>query len=295
MSETDETDRLDGRTALITGASQGLGLEIARSYLRAGAKGVCICGRDAATLERAAGELRELATGGQLVLAEVADVSLPQDVDRLVTAALDGLGELTILVNNAGVYGPKGPIDQVDWQDWVRAIEINLFGSVLPARALVAHFTERGYGKIVQLSGGGATGPLPGISAYAASKAAIVRFAETLALELRDRHVDVNAIAPGALNTRMLEEILVAGPTPVGQSFYARAVEQRRSGGVPLARGAELAVFLGSAASDGITGKLLSAIWDPWRELPAHRADLDTDVYTLRRIVPSDRDLEWGR
>jgi 3-oxoacyl-[acyl-carrier protein] reductase len=146
----------------------------------------------------------------------------------------------------------------------------------------------------VQLSGGGATNPLPGLSAYAASKAAVVRFAETLAEELREHHVDINAVAPGALNTRMLDEVLAAGPERVGQSFYDRALEQQRSGGVPLSRGAELAVWLGSAASDGVTAKLLSAVWDPWVELPQHIDDLASDVYTLRRIVPRDRALEWG-
>jgi NAD(P)-dependent dehydrogenase (short-subunit alcohol dehydrogenase family) len=285
---------LAGRAALITGGTQGLGLEIARAYLEAGVAGVCICGRDAVALERAAAELGRLARPGQRVLAQVADVSAPEDVRRLVQAALGGLGGLTILVCNAGVYGPKGPVAQADWSEWARAVEINLFGSVLPARAVAAHFVERGYGKIVQLSGGGATGPLPGLSAYAASKAAVVRFAETLACELREHHVDVNAIAPGALNTRMLDEVLAAGPELVGEDFHRRALRQRDSGGVPLRRGAELAVFLGSAASDGITGKLLSAVWDPWPRLSRHLADLDSDVFTLRRIVPRDRGLDWG-
>jgi NAD(P)-dependent dehydrogenase (short-subunit alcohol dehydrogenase family) len=294
MSDPATNGALAGRSALITGASQGLGLEIARAYLRADVAGVCICGRDGAALERATEELRALAGSHQQVVGALADVSQPRDVARLVEVALEALGEVTILVNNAGVYGPKARIGEGDWSEWVQAIEINLFGSVLPASALVAHFAQRGYGKIVQLSGGGATAPLAGLSAYAASKAAVVRFAETLAVELREHHVDVNAIAPGALNTRMLDEILAAGPQSVGAGFYERAVEQGRSGGTPLARGADLAVFLGSAASDGITGKLLSAVWDPWRELPAHLADLDSDVYTLRRIVPGDRGLEWG-
>jgi NAD(P)-dependent dehydrogenase (short-subunit alcohol dehydrogenase family) len=172
---------------------------------------------------------------------------------------------------------------------------VNLFGSVLCARAVLPHFREHGYGKIIQLSGGGATSPLPRLSAYAASKAAVVRFAETLAEELRGTGIDVNAIAPGALNTRLLQEVLDAGPEHVGASFYERALEQRASGGTPLEQAARLAVFLGSEASDGITGKLISAPWDPWEELPAHADDLgSTDVYTLRRIVPADRDLSWG-
>jgi NAD(P)-dependent dehydrogenase (short-subunit alcohol dehydrogenase family) len=217
-------------------------------------------------------------------------------VDRLTDLALRIFSRLHILVNNAGIYGPKGGIEDVNWEEWVRAIEINLLGSVLMCRAVLPHFKARRYGKIVQLSGGGATNPLPRISAYAASKAAVVRFAETLAEEVRNDHIDVNAIAPGALNTRLLDEALAAGPEKVGQDFYERALKQKAQGGSPLERGAQLAVFLGSAASDGLTGKLISAIWDPWITFPEHLADLQrTDVYTLRRIVPKDRDLQWGR
>jgi NAD(P)-dependent dehydrogenase (short-subunit alcohol dehydrogenase family) len=288
------SDALAGRTALITGASQGLGLEIARAYLDAGVAGICICGRDPNALERALDELGERAAPDQKVLGEVADVSRPEDVDRLLEVALIGLGRIVILVSNAGVYGPKGAVDQTDWSEWKRAVEINLFGSVLPARELVSHFIESGYGKIVQLSGGGATAPLPRLSAYAASKAGVVRFAETLAEELREHRVDVNAIAPGPLNTRMLDELLDAGPELLGDAVYARALEQQRGGGIPPRQGAKLAVFLGSAASDGITGKLLSAVWDPWPELAERIVDLDPDVYTLRRIVPRDRGLDWG-
>jgi NAD(P)-dependent dehydrogenase (short-subunit alcohol dehydrogenase family) len=285
---------LAGRTALITGASQGLGLEIARAYLDAGAAGICICGRDAGALERALQELRERASPGQTVLGDVADVSRREDMRRLVELALHRLREIVILVSNAGIYGPKGAVHQADWSEWRRAVEINLFGSVLAARELVPHFIGRGYGKIVQLSGGGATAPTPRLSAYAASKAAVVRFCETLAEELRGQRIDVNAVAPGALNTRMLDELLQAGPELLGDDLYERALEQQRSGGSPPEQAAKLAVFLGSAASDGISGKLLSAVWDPWPELPERRVDLDSDLYTLRRIVPRDRDLGWG-
>lgn len=284
---------LDGRAALITGGSQGLGLEIARSYVDAGA-GVFVCGRDEEVLERARQELASRAGEEGRVGARAADVSDPEQVEALVAAAIERFPDLSVLVNNAGVYGPKGPIEAVDWAEWVRAIEINLMGSVLPARSLIPHLKRIGGGKVVQLSGGGATSPLAGLSAYAASKAAVVRFVETLALELADDGVDVNAVAPGALNTRMLDEVIAAGPESVGEAFYQRALEQQRSGGTPLQVGAELAVWLASAASDGISGKLISAVWDPWRDLPDHRQDLTSDVYTLRRIVPADRGLSWG-
>jgi NAD(P)-dependent dehydrogenase (short-subunit alcohol dehydrogenase family) len=214
----------------------------------------------------------------------------------LSRAALDAFPHLQVLVNNAGVYGPLGPIEDVEWDAWVEVIAINLFGSILMCRALLPHFKAQRYGKIIQLSGGGATNPLPRISAYAASKAAIVRFAETLAEEVRADGIDVNSIAPGALNTRLLDQVLTGGPGVVGRAFYDRSVQQKEQGGAPLARGAALAVLLGSAESDGITGKLLSAMWDPWETLGQHREDLNgTDVYTLRRIVPEDRGLSWRK
>jgi NAD(P)-dependent dehydrogenase (short-subunit alcohol dehydrogenase family) len=232
---------------------------------------------------------------GQRVEAETADVSRPEEVDRLVARALALFSQVHVLVSNAGVYGPMGPIESNNWSEWIGAIEINLYGSVLPCRALLPHFKQHRYGKIVQLSGGGATNPLPHLSAYAASKAAIVRFAETLALEVRPFGIDVNAIAPGALDTRMLDEVLAAGPAVVGEEFHARMLKTKAAGGTPLAHGAALAVFLGSAASDGISGRLISAVWDPWQELPGHRSDLDgSDVYTLRRVTPRDRGLSWG-
>lgn len=289
------TRALEGRAALITGANQGLGLAIARAFVDAGAS-VMLCARDRAILERARDEIAAGAGSGQRVLAHATDVSKKTDVDDLARATLDAFPDLQILVNNAGVYGPMGASEDVDWDEWVRAIEINVLGSVLMCRALVPHFKRRRYGKIVQLSGGGATNPLPRLSAYAASKAAIVRFAESLALEVRADGIDVNAIAPGALNTRMMQELLDAGPAAVGAAFYERMKKIADEGATPLETGAGLTVFLASAASDGITGKLLSAVWDPWNTLPEHRADLDrTDVYTLRRIVPADRNLPWGR
>lgn len=288
------TKPLDGRRALITGASQGLGLAIARAFVEAGAS-VMICARDAGVLEQARVELSALASPDQTIVATAVDVSQPDEVDALALAALEAFPQIHILVNNAGVYGPMGLVEDVDWRAWVRAIEINVFGSILTCRALLPHFKAQRYGKIIQLSGGGASNPLPRLSAYAASKAAVVRFAESLALEVTGDGIDVNAIAPGALNTRMMDELIAAGPAVVGHAFFDRMKRIADEGGTPLAEGAGLAVFLASAASDGITGKLLSAVWDPWARLPDHRADLDrTDIYTLRRITPADRGLEWG-
>ena len=285
---------LAGRNAIVTGASQGLGRAIAEAYVDAGAS-VCICARDTNLLEKVRRDLAVRAADRQRIEAIAADVSNAADVDRLVSGALKAFGQVHVLVNNAGVYGPMGPIEEIDWAEWVRAIEINLMGSVLPCRALMAHFKARRYGKVVQLSGGGATQPLANITAYAASKAAIVRFAESLADEGREFGIDVNSVAPGALNTRLLDQMLAVDPAKIGEGFYRKMAALKETGGTPLERGAALAVYLGSAESDGITGRLLSAVWDPWESLGEHREDLrKTDVYTLRRIVPKDRGLAWG-
>lgn len=285
---------LAGRNAIITGASQGLGRAIAEAYIDAGAN-VCLCARDSQLIEAVRTELLTHAAAGQRVVAVQADVSKADDVQRVVETALREFSQVHVLVNNAGVYGPMGPIEEIDWLEWVRAIEINLLGSVLCCRAILPHFKQHRYGKIVQLSGGGATQPLPNISAYAASKAAIVRFAESVALETAAFGIDVNAIAPGALKTRLLDQLLANDPAQVGQAFYDRMAKLKDAGSTPLEVGANLAVFLGAGDSDGITGKLLSAQWDPWESLPSHAEDLRrSDVYTLRRIVPKDRGFTWG-
>ena len=285
---------LAGKKAIITGANQGLGFEIAKKYVQAGAD-VMLCARSASLLDAARAEVVAMAAPGQKLVAHVADVSIEADVQALVANTLKALGGCHILVNNAGIYGPKGEIESVDWAEWLKTIEINVYGSILMCRALLPHFRAQRYGKVIQLSGGGATNPLPRLSAYAVSKAAIVRFAETLAEEVRGTGIDVNAIAPGALNTRMLDEILKAGPVKVGQAFYDRSLQQKESGGAPLDKGAELALFLASTASDGITSKLISALWDEWERWPDHLDELSSsDAYTLRRISGRDRGFTWG-
>jgi 3-oxoacyl-[acyl-carrier protein] reductase len=253
-----------------------------------------VCARGAAELEETCGALRARSAFGQRIASQVMDVSDPGSATRLIETAQRQLPRFTGLVNNAGIYGPKGQISDVAWNDWVRAIEINLFGTVLPCRAALPIFRSQHYGKIVNLSGGGATAPMPCVSAYAASKAAVVRFTETIAGEVAGDGIDVNAVGPGPLNTRLLEEILTAGPGNVGPKFYEQAVQQKANGGAPLEKGAALCVYLLSSESDGITGRLISAIWDPWPQLAKHVGELAvSDIYTLRRIVPRDRGLNW--
>jgi NAD(P)-dependent dehydrogenase (short-subunit alcohol dehydrogenase family) len=285
--------KLQGRGIIITGASQGLGKAIAQECIREGAH-VLLCARNNDLVLSTCAELIKQAAPEQTVLGGAADVSNPEHVRRLVGAAQNLLPSLDGLVNNAGVYGPKGLTEQVDWDDWKQTIEINLMGTVLLCREVVPIFRRQGRGKIVNLSGGGATSPLPRFSAYAASKAAVVRFTETLAEEVKGVGITVNAIAPGALNTRLLDEVLAAGSDLVGEECYARSVLQKQEGGASLQEAARLCVFLLSDASDGITGRLISAAWDCWDKLTTRAEALSqTDVYTLRRILPVDRMLDW--
>jgi 3-oxoacyl-[acyl-carrier protein] reductase len=275
-----------GRAAIVTGGSRGLGQAIAGAFLRGGAS-VLIAARDAARLAAAREQLAPLALPGRSLLAVAADVSTPEGCAAVMDGAADLLPELSVLVCNAGVFGAIGRTEEVAWDEWISALQVNLLGAVLMCRAVVPHFRRRGYGKIVTVSGGGATAPQPRFSAYAASKAALVRFTETLAHELREDRVDVNAMAPGLLHTRMLDEVVAAGPERVGAEFHARCVEQRAAGATPLDKGAALAVFLASARSDGISGRLLSAVWDDWAALPARRDELaSSDWFTLRRVTP---------
>jgi NAD(P)-dependent dehydrogenase (short-subunit alcohol dehydrogenase family) len=286
--------KLIGKNALITGASLGFGYSVAKQFLIEGAN-ILICARGAEKLRQAQEKLLAMSGNRQKVIALPADVSRYNEVQALFQRVESEMGDLDILVCNAGVYGPKGPIHEVVWEDWSDSVSTNLLGTVIPCRLAIPHFLRRQKGKVLVLSGGGATKPMPNLSAYATSKAAVVRFAETLAEELRPIGVDVNTIAPGALNTRLLDEILEAGPEKVGKSFYEQSVKQQKNGGTSLEVGTRLAVYLASSASDGITGKLISAVWDPWEKLQEHARELDkSDIYTLRRIVPKDRGLEWG-
>jgi NAD(P)-dependent dehydrogenase (short-subunit alcohol dehydrogenase family) len=269
---------------LITGSNQGFGLAVARAFIAEGAD-VAICARDENRLNRSLEELFVLSKGESRILAYKADVSKLEDVQHLFKYVIHEFGGLDVLLCNAGVYGPKGPFEEVDWSEWARTQEININGTVLPCREVLPIFKKKQRGKIIILSGGGATKPMPFLSAYAASKAAVVRFAETLAEEVKNYHIEVNSIAPGALNTRLLDEVLNAGPERVGNQFYEQMLKVKKEGGTPLEVGAALCVFLASAESDGISGKLISAVWDPWRDKGFQdRLREVQDFATLRRI-----------
>jgi 3-oxoacyl-[acyl-carrier protein] reductase len=285
--------KLLNKNVIITGGSQGLGKEIAKHCLLEGAS-VALCARNTATLREAYDELLQFKKGNQELISHVSDISDKNDADAFVKACVSSFGKIDVLINNVGIHGSKNTIDDVafDLENWRDAININLMGTLNMCLASVPYLKESSRGKIINLSGGGATSPMPGMSAYAASKAAVVRFTETIAIELKPFCIDVNAVAPGAMNTRLLDDVLNNGKGKVTDDYYRKALKQKETGGTPPSLAAELCVYLASEESNSITGKLISAVWDDWRNLHKHLKELDSDIYTLRRIVPEDRGVE---
>jgi len=270
---------LENQVALITGGSRGIGRAVAVLFAQQGAK-LVIVSRTSGEVKSAELQLRQMSAE---VIGITADVSRPDDVRRIVRALTAAFGTVDILVNCAGVQQPIGAFVENDMDLWLKNININLGGTAMCCQAVLPIMLRKGRGKIINFSGGGATSPRPNFSAYGCSKAAVVRFTEILAAELKGRNIGVNAIAPGPVHTRMTQEIIEARDRS-GQRELERAVEVSRKPPDP-ALPAELALFLASKASDGLTGRLISAVWDDWRNFDKHIDGIsDSSLYTLRRI-----------
>jgi NAD(P)-dependent dehydrogenase (short-subunit alcohol dehydrogenase family) len=223
------------------------------------------------------------------------DVANWYDVARTTTEVAAAWNHVDGLVCCAGSQGEVGPAMRADPGRWSETVRANLEGTYNAVRSfhgLLSRAPRRA--KIVCFSGGGATKPRARFSAYGVAKTGIVRLVETIAEEERLAPLDINAVAPGAVSTRMTDEVIALGPELAGQAEFDGAAKQRADGGASMGRALDLVEWLLSAESDGITGKLLSAPWDPWPGLGGHAASLaKSDVYTLRRIVPEDRGMKF--
>ena len=285
---------LENKVSIITGSSKGLGLEIARTFLKNGSH-IILNSRNEKELISIRDQLNNLNISSASIEIFQGDISSEEACNELINFSIEKFGDVDILVNNAGVYGPMGPVETNGWKVWRKAFEINFYGSAYLISAILPHFKKKNEGKIIQLSGGGATKPLPNFSSYSASKSAIVRFCETVSEEVRDYNIQVNCVAPGGLNTQMLDQVLEQGPKVVGKNYYEQAIKQKESGGASLAEGSNLILFLASEESNGISGKLISAVWDNWGDFTKNIEKLSSsDVYTLRRVVGKDRDFKEG-
>jgi len=281
---------LEGKVSIISGGNMGIGKAIASAFASEGSHLVLVS-RTTSELKIVKREI-ENSSSVQVETFRV-DVSKPKDVENAVNFTLSKFNTIDILVNCAGIYGPIGLVTDIDVKDWIEAININLYGTLLCMKAVLPTMMKRRKGKIVNMSGGGGASPLPRFSAYGASKAGVIRLTETIANEMAEYNIDINAIAPGAVNTRLLDQTLAAGEA-AGKDFLAKAIKQKQEGGVPPEKIAELAMFLASPKSDGLSGRLISLIWDDWKSNPGHLDEIMTsDIYTLRRIIPADRGYKW--
>jgi len=279
---------LKSKVVIITGASQGLGLELAKRFINSGQR-VLLCARNVSNLKK---KLQSINFDNKKVIIKESDISNLNNVRNIVKICLKKFGQIDVLINNAGILGPKGSFGSFNFNEFKKTVDINFYGSVLMCKEVLPHFKRKKSGKIIQLSGAGAVNSMPMFSAYAASKAAIVRFSETLADEVKKFNIQVNSVAAGAINTQMLDEIIRAGEKKVGKEMYSRIKKQKKNGGIPFSVVTDLIQFLASDRSGKITGKLLSPKWDNWKILKKNiKVILKSDVFTLRRLRGKDRKL----
>lgn len=273
--------KLEDKIAVITGAGRGIGKAISLTFAKEGAN-LVLLSRTLSELKKTAEEVGAL---GRRALILRADVSNEEQVEKSIDLAVREFGTIDILVNNAAIQGTIGPLVDNDVSKWIETIHINLVGVFLCCRSVLPHMIKKRRGKIINFSGGGATSPRPYFSAYGVSKAAVVRLTETLAKEVEAFNIQVNAIAPGTVNTRMLQQVLEAG-TAAGEDELEHCRQQLESGGTPPELAAALALYLASDESDGLSGRLISAVWDDWQNMTQRIPVIQScELYTLRRMT----------
>lgn len=244
--------RLENQVAVVTGASRGLGGEIAVAMAEEGAT-VVIMARTVGALEQVASRIE--AKGGRC-LPVAGDVSSEKDVQGMVDLAKT-LKRIDILVNNAAIIGPANFLADTDFDAWRKTIDINLNGAFYCSRAIVPIMAEQNRGRIINIISGLGQMPFPRFSAYAASKAGLIQLTRSLASELNEYNIRVNAIDPGVMDTSMQEQIRNFGPSLVGQEVHRRFTEYKKQDALrDPAEVAELAVYLASADADKLTGHI---------------------------------------
>ena len=273
---------LKGKRIIVTGGSHGIGLCIAEKCVKEGAE-VIIVARNNTDLDNSLNKLKIISDKNHLSYS--LDVKNLNSVRTFASWVQNEDLEINGLVNCAGIYGSIGKLTDIEMEEFTDTININLLGTVYMCSAFSPLLVGKTRKKIVNFSGGGAASPFPNYSAYATSKVAIVRFTENISLELTEEKFDINCVAPGFVITRLHQKTIDAGPEMAGLAFFKNTNSQVKDGGVPPEKAAELTVFLLSKYSDGITGKFLSAPWDPWKEKSFQKKlREDNDLATLRRI-----------
>jgi 3-oxoacyl-[acyl-carrier protein] reductase len=274
---SDFESAMKGKAVLVTGAGRGIGKRLAIGFAAAGAS-VAMVARSRAELDLAQLEIEHSGGTSARFAGDVRDREfLAEAANR---ASVQFHRPIDVLICAAGVQGPIGGMLEADAQAWWEAVEINLGGVVNACRAVLCGMQTAQSGKIIALTGGGVASARPYFTAYAAAKAAVARYIESLALELTGRNIQANCMSPGGTYTAMTDEILRAGER-AGQMDLDRARQVRLTGGVPPERQLALAMFLASPRSNHISGRLLH-VNDDWERIA--QSNLTADAYTLRRF-----------
>lgn len=262
---------------LITGAGRGIGKRLAIGFSHTKAR-VGLLGRSQGELDVTKLEIED---SGGTALRLRADVRKFDQVAAAVDRMTGEWGPVNTLVVNAAIQGPIGPFIDNRPASWMEVLETNVIGAMNSCRAVLPHMVERRGGKIIVIVGQGAASPRPRFAAYAASKAAVVRFAECVAEEVRGDNVQVNCMFPGETYTSMTDEILHAAER-AGADEIEAAEKVQATGGTLSDRQIRLALFLASERSNHLTGKLIY-VQDDWKKFEHDSAR--PDAFTLRRYL----------
>jgi len=281
---------LKDKVAIITGGSRGIGKAIAERFASEGCN-LMLVSRTKSELTETTESIRKQFS--IKVSSYQTDIGNEIEVKSMVQRTIAEFGKINILVNNAAIIGPMDEISQIDGKEFFDTLKNNIGGTVFCAKAVIPYMKSQGHGSIINLSGGGGLSPLPYYDAYSASKAAIVRLTENFALELEEYNINVTAISPGAVNTKMFDEQLEAKKNSIGYKNWTDLQNRLASGGDPIEKAPELALFIASKNRKEFNGKVISAIWDDWEKISNQKENIiDTDIFQMRRIVPKDRDIE---
>jgi NAD(P)-dependent dehydrogenase (short-subunit alcohol dehydrogenase family) len=250
---------LENQAAIVTGGGRGIGRAIAKKFAAEGAA-VLIAARTKAEILEVAEEIQ---SGGGKVNPVAADVSLEADCERIVEAAREAFGAISILVNNAGIYGPVQPVERISAAEWDKVMAVNLRGPFLLSRLVLPAMYKSGRGAILNISSVAAKAAFQLNSPYAASKAGLVGLTRTLAAEAARRGVRVNAISPGPVPETKMSEELGRGLADYFHADNRELFEQMLKGilqGRPQTAEeiAAAALFLVSNQASAITGQILN-------------------------------------
>ncbi|MCX6253818.1 MAG: SDR family NAD(P)-dependent oxidoreductase [Bacteroidia bacterium] len=279
------------KNIVLTGATGGLGSFLSKEFFKRGAN-LLLIGRNEQKLQSLANELNNCKDCDQNIELACIDLS-KRNIESEIASAMEKIHSIDILINNAATHGPVGVVWENEKILWEKAFQVNFYAPFELIRCVIPKMIKNNTGKIINIAGGGATANRPYFSSYAIAKTALVRLTELVAEELKGYNIQVNAISPGTMPTNLLKEILGFSEETIGKKEIESAKKSLKEKG-SIKRAANLCIFLASDKSNGITGKLISAVWDPWPNIIRHQEELNSsDIYTLRRIVPEDRSKKW--